>query len=189
MSGEILLLVGLVLGLTGVWSLRLSLMLLGFGAGWLVANAFDASTGTALLVGAAAGVVALLTAVLASRFVVFILGLMTGAVVGAKLLLVLDTGEANLLLGVVFIPAVALSCGYLASRWRTTFIGWATAAAGAAMALSGLGLVWPSALEFLHNPHSSDRQALSVAAWAGLTVVMRLVQRRLLDRGRGAPKS
>ena len=182
MSGDILILVGLALGLTGVWSLRLAVALVGFGAGWLVADAFEASTWAALGAGAAAGVVALLVAVLASKVVVFLLGLMAGAVVGAKLFLVLDPGEASLVLAAVFIPAVSLSCGYLAGRWRTRFIGWATAAAGAALTLSGLGLVWPSALRLLHNPDRLDRQAVSAVVWVALAVAMRLVQRRILDR-------
>ena len=182
MSGDILILVGLVLGLTGAWSLRLTVALLGFGAGWLVANAFEASTWTALGVGAASGVLALVTAVLASRVVVFLLGLMAGAIVGAKLFLVLDQGDASLVLATVFIPAVALSCAYLAGRWRAGFIGWATAAAGAALTLSGLGLVWPSTLRLLHNPDEPGRQAVSALAWVALAVVMRLVQRALSNR-------
>jgi hypothetical protein len=184
MSGDILILVGLVLGLTGVWSLRLSVALLGFGAGWLVSDALEAPTWTSLLVGLGAGVVALLTAILAAKVVVFMLGLMTGAVVGAKLFLVLDRGDASPVLAVVFIPAVALSCGYLAGRWRTRFVGWAAAAAGAALTLSGVGLLWSSGLGLLHDPDRLDRQAISLGSWVALAVVMRLVQRRILDRGR-----
>lgn len=184
MSGDILILVGVVLGLTGVWSLRLTVMLVGFGAGWVVADAFEAPTGLALLVGLGVGLIALLAAVFASKLVVFLLGTMTGAIVGAKLFLVLETGEANLVLAIVFIPAVALSGGYLAGRWRTRFIGWATAAAGAALTLSGLGLVWPSALRFLHNPDRLDGQAISALSWVVLAVVMRLIQRRVVDRTR-----
>lgn len=180
MSGDILILVGLVLGLSGVWSLRLAVMLLGFGAGWLVADTLGATTWVALGVGACVGVITLLTALVAAGLVVFLLGTMTGAIVGAKLFLVLDQGDASRVLAIVFIPAVALSCGYLAGRWRTTFIGWATAAAGAALTLSGLGLVWPSALRFLHNPDRLDQQALSALTWLGLAVAMRLGQRRIL---------
>jgi hypothetical protein len=184
MSGDILIVVGLLLGLTGVWSLRLTVMLLGFGAGWLVADAFEVSRWTALGVGLAVGVIALATAVLASKVVVLLLGLMAGAVVGAKLFLVVDRGDASLVLAVVFIPAVALSCGYLAGRWRTRFLAWATAAAGAALALSGLGLLWPSGLRLLHNPDQPGKQAVSAVVWVVLAVLMRLVQRRLLNRRR-----
>ena len=43
MSGLTMIVIGLVLGLAGGWSIRTVLMLVGFGAGWLLANVFDAN--------------------------------------------------------------------------------------------------------------------------------------------------
>ena len=43
MSGLTMIVIGLVLGLAGGWSIRTVLMLVGFGAGWLLANVFDAT--------------------------------------------------------------------------------------------------------------------------------------------------
>jgi len=43
MSGLTMIVIGLVLGLAGGWSIRTVLMLVGFGAGWLLANVSDAN--------------------------------------------------------------------------------------------------------------------------------------------------
>jgi hypothetical protein len=43
MSGLTMIVIGLVLGPAGGWSIRTVLMLVGFGAGWLLANVFDAN--------------------------------------------------------------------------------------------------------------------------------------------------
>ena len=110
----VLVLVGVVQAVGGIWSIRLVLVCAGAGAAWLVADAFGASAGTAALVAAASGLLALLVGVLAARVLFFVVGLVVGAVVGARLFAVLDTGDASVLLAVVFVPAVAVVGGV---RW------------------------------------------------------------------------
>jgi len=177
-SGGVLILVGLLLGFIGVRSLRLTMLLVGFGAGWFLAEVFDAQRTTALLIGAAAGVVLLFTAILAARIIFFVLGGVTGVVVGAKLFYVVDRGDSSLILAFVFIPAVAISGAFLAERWREKFMRWATAAAGAALALSGLGLFAPKTLGALANPDEGAAQAVSFLAWVALGAVMLVFQKR-----------
>jgi len=50
MSGLMMIVIGLVLGLAGGWSIRTVLMLVGFGAGWLLANVFDANLLVSLVI-------------------------------------------------------------------------------------------------------------------------------------------
>ena len=139
MSGVVLILIGLVLGFVGVRSLKLSMALVGFAAGWFLADVFDSSATTDLLIGLAGAVTLFLLTLFAARLIFWLLGAVTGVVVGAKLFFVVDQGDSSLVLAFVFIPAVALAGAFLAERMRHRFMRWATAAAGAALTLSGLG--------------------------------------------------
>jgi hypothetical protein len=178
--------VGLLLGLAGIWSVRLALVTAGAGAAWLLADAFGAGVGTGLLIAAGGGVIALLTGVLASRVLFFAVGAVVGAVVGARLFAILDTGDASALLAVVFVPAVALVGGVVVEKWRERFIGWATAIGGAGLVLTGLGRLAPDTLGSLRDPQDTGGQLLAVLAWIALAVVGRVAQRRGLRSRRSA---
>ncbi len=178
--------VGLLLALAGIWSVRLALATAGAGAAWLVADAFGAALGTGLLIAAAGGVVALFTGLLAARILFFALGAVVGAVIGARLFSILDTGEASVVLAVVFVPAVAVVGGVVVEKWRERFIGWATAIGGAGLVLTGLGRWAPSSLGFLRNPQDYGEQLIAFVAWVALAVLGRLVQKRGLGSRRRA---
>jgi len=178
MSGVVLILIGLALGFVGVRSLKLTMALVGFAAGWFLAAVFDSSATTNLLVGLATAVILFFVALFAVRFIFWVLGAVTGVVVGAKLFFVVDQGDSSLVLAFVFIPAVALAGAFLAERLRHRFMRWATAAAGAALTLSGLGLVAPSSMGFLRDPNKPATQTTSFLIWVALGIFMVVVQKR-----------
>lgn len=177
-----MLLVGLVIGVAGVWSLRLVIVVCGFGAAWLLADGLEASLGASLIIGLAGAALALVLAIVAAKFLFVAFGLIVGAVVGAKLFVLLDHGDASIVLALVFVPAVAVSFAVLAAKARTRFIGWATAIAGAALVLSGLGLLAPDTLGLLHDPDDAAEQVVSGVLWVALAVAARLAQRRLIGK-------
>lgn len=184
MEALVLVLVGVLLAVGGIWSIRLVLVCAGAGAAWLVADAFGASAGTSALIAAASGLLALLVGVLAARVLFFVVGLVVGAVVGARLFTILDTGDASVLLAVVFVPAVAVVGGVALERWRERLVGWVTAIGGSALVLAGLGRV-DSDVRFVSDPGDYGEQAISVAAWVLLAVLARVVQRRVGGSRRG----
>ena len=173
--------VGLLLGLAGVWSLRLALVAAGFGATWLIADAFGAGTGTSLLIALAGGALSLVVALLAASILFHVVGAIMGAVVGARLFVLLDTGEASTLLAVVFVPAVAGIFALLAGRMRQRFLGWATAIGGAGLVLSGIGSLLPDTVGYLADSDEPWKQVLSAAAWVAASVAARLFQIRRAD--------
>lgn len=186
MEALVLVLVGVLLAVGGIWSIRLVLVCAGAGAAWLVAEAFGASAGTSALIATASGLLALLVGVLAARVLFFVVGLVVGAVVGARLFTILDTGDASVLLAVVFVPAVAVVGGVALERWRERLVGWVTAIGGSALVLAGLGRV-DSDVRFVSDPGDYGEQAISVAAWVLLAVLARVVQRRVGgSRGRSS---
>jgi hypothetical protein len=185
MSGALMVVVGVVVALAGIWSIRLAVVAAAAGASWLVADAFGTSFVSGLLVAVAGGVLGLLLAILAAKVLFFVMGAAVGAVVGARLFVLLDRGDASVLLAVLFVPAVAGCFGALAARWRRRFLGWATAIAGAALVLGGLGRIAPKTLGFLADSEHPLGQASSAIAWILLTVAARWGQRRLA-RGRSA---
>ncbi|MCY4728180.1 hypothetical protein NYO98_18015 [Nocardioides sp. STR2] len=185
MEALVLVLVGVLLAVGGIWSIRLVLVCAGAGAAWLVADAFGAGLGTAALIAGASGLLALLVGVLAARVLFFVVGLVVGAVVGARLFTILDTGDASVLLAVVFVPAVAVVGGVALERWRERLVGWVTAIGGSALVLAGLGRV-DSDVRVVSDPAGYGEQAISVAAWVGLAVLARIVQKRLGGSRRGS---
>jgi hypothetical protein len=184
MEALVLVLVGVLLAVGGIWSIRLVLVCAGAGAAWLVADAFGASAGTSALIAAASGLLALIVGVLAARVLFFVVGLVVGAVVGARLFTILDTGDASVLLAVVFVPAVAVVGGVALERWRERLVGWVTAIGGSALVLAGLGRV-DSEVRVVSDPGDYGEQAISVAAWVALAVLARVVQRRVGGSRRG----
>ena len=177
MDGALSVVVGLVLALLGTRSIRLLFFLSGFGLGWLLASAFSASAGVSLLAGVAGGVSAFVLGLIAARVAFFVLGALVGAVVGARFFAIVDTSDSNVLLAVIFVPAVAICAGVAAQRWRAGFLGWVTAIAGSALVLSGLGRLLPDTLGFLADPQTTASQLLSTGLWVVLSVVARGAQR------------
>jgi hypothetical protein len=178
MEAMVLVVVGVLLAVGGIWSIRLVLVCAGAGAAWLVADAFGAALGTSAMIAAASGLLALLVGVLAARVLFFVVGLVVGAVVGARLFTILDTGDASVLLAVVFVPAVAVVGGVALERWRERLVGWVTAIGGSALVLAGLGRV-DSGVRVIADPQDTGDQAIAVAAWVALAVLARVVQRRV----------
>ena len=172
MSGAILILIGLLLCLTGAWSVRLAVLAAGFGVSWLLADTFGASTGTALLIAASGALLAFLLSLVLSKLMLFFVGGVVGAVVGAKLFVLLDGKDASALLAVIFIPAIAFLFAFLAQRWSRNFLAWATAFGGAAIALTGLGRLAPdqsrgAAGAGQHHRAAGVRRLLAGAGAAG----------------------
>jgi hypothetical protein len=182
MSGAVLVAIGLLLCLTGAWSMRLAVLAAGFGAAWLIADAFDASSSAALVIGLGGALLAFLITLLMSKILFFFIGAVVGAVIGAKLFVLLDRGDASVLLAVVFVPAVAALCGFLAGRWSRTFLLWATAFGGASLVLSGLGRMAPEQLGDLRVPDDTTGQVVNAVCWLGLGLLGRAAQTRLIRR-------
>ena len=176
MSGLTMIVVGLVLGLAGGWSIRTVLMLVGFGAGWLLANVFDATLLVTLVVAVLAAVFAWLIVRLAASIVFFLVGALVGLVVGARLFRLLEGGDGNLLHAIVFIPAIGIAGGWLAEKTKERFVAWGTSIGGAALVLAGVGVV-ASGLAWLRDPTETWQAVVGVAAWVGLSIVFRLTQR------------
>lgn len=177
MSALVAILIGLVLCLGGSVSVRLAVFAAGFGVAWTLATALDADTGTALLIGLGGGVLAFVLTLLAARFLFFVGGLCVGAVIGAKLFVLVQGGGADLLLLLVMVPAVAFVCALLARRFERRFMAWATAIGGAALVLSGVGRLWADVAGELWQPASTAGVILVAVLWAVLAVVGRSVQK------------
>ena len=168
MSGLTMIVIGLVLGLAGGWSIRTVLMLVGFGAGWLLAERlrrqlpgdpgdrprrrlsrgwWSGSRRPSCSSWSAAS---------------------SGLLVGARLFRLLEGGDGNLLLAVVFIPAIGIAGGWLAEKTREGFVAWGTSIGGAALVLAGLGVL-VSGLAWLRDP-SETWQAVVGAVVVGRPV-------------------
>lgn len=179
-SGFVMVLVGVLLGIAGAWSIRTVLLAAGFGAGWIIASALGAPLIINLVIAAVAALAAYLVLRLASTVVFFVLGALVGAVVGARLYRLLEGGDGSLLLAIIFIPAVGVAGGWLAEKARERFVAWGTSIAGAALTLSGLGVVF-SWLGWLRDPDPGQpvQGVLGAAIWVALAVGYRLAQRQI----------
>jgi hypothetical protein len=169
-------LIGLVLGLSGGWSIRTVLTLLGFGAGWLLANVFNASFLVTLVIALVVAFFAWLMVRLAATIVFFAVGALVGAVVGARLFRLLEGGDGNLLLAVVFIPAIAIAGGWVAEKSRDKFVAWGTSIGGAALVLAGVGVLFTS-LAWLRDPGEPWQAVVGMATWVALSVAFRFSQK------------
>jgi hypothetical protein len=177
MDGALSIVAGLVIALLGARSIRLLFLASGFGLGWVLAAAFSASPVTSLLVGVAGGVSAFVLGVVAARVAFFAMGALVGAVVGARFFAIVDRSDSNVLLAVIFVPAVAICAGVAVQRWRAGFLRWVTAIGGSALVLSGLGRLFPHNLGFLADPQTTAAQLLSTGLWVVLAVIARGAQR------------
>lgn len=179
-STLVLVLLGALLCFRGAASLRLTVLAAGFCGAWILAEAFGASLGVAAVVAAVSALAALVLTVIFTRFLFFIAGAGVGLLIGTRLFTLLssgsETGHGDLVLGIVFVPAVAVVCGFLANHWRHWFLVWTTALAGSALVLGGIGHLGPGPGE-LSRPGSSISATLTGVAWLVLAYVGARVQR------------
>ncbi len=105
-----------------------------------------------------------------------------GGILGAKLFVAFDGADPSWLLAVFFVPAAAITCGFLASRFQRRFLRWATAFAGAALVLSGVGLLDELNLDALYRPSSTGDSVFLTLAWLALGFAGHAVQGRIADR-------
>ena len=182
MSGWAIVLVGIVLCFFGVGSLHVAILASGFGLGWVLADIFGASEGTALIIAAAGAVISWVLVTLVFKVAAFFVGVITGSLIGARLAAVLTPGQGNIAVTVVLVVAVAVAFGFLADRYRSRVLLWATAIGGAGLILSSLGLIWPGTLGFLRDPAAGAEQITSTLLWVALSAGGWLTQRALFPK-------
>lgn len=187
MRGLVVVLVGALLCFYGIRSVHLAVLGSGFAIGYLAADAASASTGTALLYGLGGAVLAWLLLSVVFRAASFFVGLTVGGVTGAKLWSALGNEATSAVLGVVVVLALAALAAELAHRFRRRALLWETSLGGAAVILSGLGLMWPGALGLFAHPDEGWQQVVMFAAWLALAGFGWWVQRRLFRRQLGLP--
>ncbi|MFE5702931.1 DUF4203 domain-containing protein [Rhodococcus sp. ACS1] len=178
MSGIAILLVGAVLCFAGVGSLHVAVLASGFGLGWLVSDLLSLSLGTTFLVAAIGAVVVWAATTLVFKFAAFFIGIIAGAVIGAKLSRVLQPDDASWILSGIVIVALAVACGFVADRYRARALLWLTALGGASLVLTGLGLAVPP-LGFLEDPNEGTQQFFATLIWIVVAAAGWLTQRRL----------
>ncbi|MGV9864559.1 DUF4203 domain-containing protein [Rhodococcus koreensis] len=178
MSGIAILVVGAVLCFAGVGSLHVAVLASGFGLGWLVSDLLSLSLGTTFLVAAIGAVVVWAATTLVFKFAAFFIGIIAGAVIGAKLSRVLQPDDASWILSGIVIVALAVACGFVADRYRARALLWLTALGGASLVLTGLGLTIPP-LRFLEDPNEGTQQFFATLIWIAVAAGGWLTQRRL----------
>jgi len=177
-GGIAVLLVGLLLCFFGVRSLNLAVLASGFALGWLLTEPFDASILTALVIAVAGALVAWVLAHLVFRAALFFVGAIAGGVIGAKLFGLLEHGNGNIVVAVLFVGAAAFIVGLATQRFRRTVLVAACALGGAGLALSGLARAFPDALGLLRYPQTTWQSVIAAAAWLALAVAGWVIQRR-----------
>lgn len=182
MSGWVVVAVGVVLCFFGIGSVHLAILASGFGLGWLLADLFGVEGWTTLLVAAGSALILELLIALVFKVARFVVGMVAGALIGAKLYSVTAAGDRNVLLAAVVVIATSLVFGFLADKFKERILLWATALGGAGLILSGLGLIWPDDLGFLRHPGPGGEQALGTVLWLALAAAGWLTQRRLFPK-------
>ncbi|NYJ04462.1 DUF4203 domain-containing protein [Petropleomorpha daqingensis] len=182
MTGVGVLVVGLLLCFAGVASLHLAVLASGFALGWLVAESLGGSVAVTAIVAACAAVVAWILSTLVFRAALLVVGGVAGGVIGAKFYGLLEGGDGNVVIAIVFVLAVAVLTGLATQRFHETALVWVCAFGGAGLALSGLARIWPSTLGFLRTPDTTAEAVIDAAAWIALGALGWSVQRRWLRR-------
>ena len=182
MSGWIIVLVGALLCFFGIGSLHAAVLASGFGVGWLLADIFGASVGPALLIAAGSAIIGWVLVSLVFKVAAFFLGVITGALIGARLAAVVTPGSGGVLLAIVLVVMTAVLVGLLADRYRRKALLWATAIGGAGLILSSLGRIFPDQLDFLRDPEAGIQQITSTVLWVALAAGGWLTQRALFPR-------
>jgi len=186
-TGVVVLLVGVLLCFYGIRSVNLALLASGFAIGYLIADAVGSTGWTAVLVGLGSALLAWVLVTLVFRFATFVVGFATGAVIGAKFWSALNNPSTSVLLGVVLVVAVAFLSAFLAEKYAKRMLLWLTALGGASIILSGLGILWPAAFEFLRHPDDGAEQTLMLVAWLVVAGLGWSVQRNLFRKQLGLP--
>ncbi|MEQ3552533.1 hypothetical protein WIS52_18830 [Pseudonocardia nematodicida] len=177
-TGLGVLVVGLVLCLAGGRSVDLALLASGFAVGWLLTEPYDASFGTAVLVGVAVAAGSWLLARVVFKVALLAIGGLAGAVVGAKIFGLLQPVDRSVLLVLLFVAATAVIGALVTRRFRRTAPAAVCALAGAALTLSGLARTFPAALDFLRQPLPGWQVAVTAVVWVVLAAAGWAVQRR-----------
>ena len=179
-STVVLIALGVVLCFWGARSLRLTVLAAGFAGSWVLAEAFGASLGVAALVAGASALAVLVLTLVFARFLFFVVGAGVGVLIGARLFTLLssrsESGHGDVLLGLLFVAAVAIVCGFLANRFRRWFVVWTTALAGSALLLAGIGHLGPGAGE-LSRPGSTSSSIVTGILWLAISYLGARVQR------------
>lgn len=184
MSPLMLIVIGLALCFAGGASVRLAVLAAGFGAGWIVADVFDATALTALLIALLVSLLALIAVLLVAKSAFFVAGLVLGSAIAAKVAVIVAGVADDWLLTVILVPVVALCSGWLTARWERPVLRWGTAAAGAALILSGIGRGAQGAdvLAHLWRPESTVGALLLASSWIVITVFGQRFQSRGMRR-------
>ncbi len=179
MSGGILVLVGLVLCFFGIFSIHVQVLAAGFGLGWLFGDLFSTSASTKLLLGLLSAVFVWILATLVFKAAALFVGGLTGAVIGAGISGVVQTGDRNIALGMLLVLVFAVMCALLADRYRARSLLWLTTLGGAGIVLVGLARAAPGTLGFLRGADDATEQVVTTLLWLGLALAGWVVQRRL----------
>jgi uncharacterized membrane protein (DUF485 family) len=182
MSGWAAVVIGLALCFAGIASTHLAVLLSGFGLGWLLADAFNASVGVGFVIALGGAVLAWVLVTLVFRTALFFVGAIAGSVIGAKLYGILNGDSSSLVIAVVFVVAVAFLCGWMTNRWHVRVVLWVTAIGGAALTLTGLGQVWSDQFQSLRDPQTPTQSFFAVAVWVLLTLAGWASQRQISAR-------
>lgn len=177
-SGLVTVVVGLVLCFMGARSIHLAVLASGFALGWLLADAFDATTLASLVFGLVAALAAWALARLIFGLALFIVGALAGGVIGAKLFAFLQQGQGSVVLAILFVVAAGFVAGIATRRFRGVVLAVACALGGAGLVLGGLARAFPQALGFLRTPPTPAMAALAALAWIVLAALGWAVQRR-----------
>lgn len=183
----VVLLVGVLLCFYGVRSVNLALVAAGFALGYLVADAFDADPWTALWVALGTALLVWLTVSLIFRFATFVVGLVAGAVIGAKLWSALADPGTTALLGILLVVVTALASALLAEKYARRALLWCTALGGASIILSGTAALWPEGFGFLAHPDEGWEQTVMLVVWLAVAGTGWYVQRQLFRERLGLP--
>jgi hypothetical protein len=178
--------VNLLLYFAELMSIHLTVLASGFALGWLLAESLGGTPTVVATVACCAAVVAWVLANLVFRAALLVVGGIAGGVIGAKLFGLLEGGDGNVLLGIVFVLAVGAVSGLAAQRFRSAALVWLCAFGGAGLALSGVARIWPGSLGFLRTPDTTTEAVIDAAVWIALGAAGWSVQRR---RARGKVES
>ena len=180
MSGAlVVVVVGLVLCFFGVFSIHVQVLAAGFGLGWLLGDLFRLSASTKLLVGLMGAVFVWVLATLVFKAAALFIGGITGAVIGAGISGIVQTGDRNIALGMLLVLVFAVMCALLADRYRERSLLWLTTLGGAGIVLVGLARAAPGTLGFLRGADTATEQVVTTLLWAGLALAGWVTQRRL----------
>jgi hypothetical protein len=187
MSGVGVLLVGLLLCFAGVASVHLAVLASGFALGWVFAESLGGSLAVIAVVALAAAVTAWILATFVLRAGLFVVGAVAGGVIGAKVFGLLQGGDdSSIVVGLVFVVAIATLTGFLTQRFHEPAVALACALGGAGLALSGAARMLPDSLGFLRTPETTVESVVATCAWVVLAAAGWTVERRVQRRRTGS---